>query len=304
MLVIDNYKKIEENTVVALGNFDGIHKGHIEILKRGKKKAVELGYKFVVVTFDDKLTEKKSYGSSGNIMSFTQKFELIRSLGAEILYILKFDSELKNMSREEFIEEFLINRLNSKVIYIGFNFKFGKNAEGDVSYLKKAKLPFYVEVVEPIKYNGKLISSTLIRDYIKCGKIDEANKLLAVPYTISGLIVRGKGRGKKLGFATANLQSDDKYLPPKFGVYETETKLNGQIYKSLTNVGENPTFGDISSFSIETHILGFDEDIYGEKIDVEFVRFIRDEVKFTTVSNLVEQVKSDISVIESQSSDC
>lgn len=302
MVIIEDNKKIDESTVVALGNFDGIHIGHAELLKEAKQKAEELGYKFAVITFDEKLTEIKNKASDCKIMSFEQKCDLLESLGADIIYVLEFNNELKNMPRDKFIQEILLEKLNARAIFVGFNFKFGKNAEGDSSYLKSGGFPFTVDIIEPVTYNGQLVSSTLIREYIKDGHIKEANELLVEPFTISGTVVRGKGRGKNLGFATANLKSDSKYLPPKFGVYETKTKYNGEIYLSLTNVGENPTFGDISSFTIETHLLEFDLDIYGEKIEVEFTDFIRDEVKFTTVDNLVNQVKSDISFIEDSKS--
>ncbi len=297
MIIIEDKSSLDESTVVALGNFDGVHIGHKKLLDEAKKRADETGKKLAVITFDDKLTNKKNRGSHGKIMSFSQKCEVLKNLGADILYVLEFNDELKNMSREEFTEEILIDKMKASDIFAGFNFRFGRNAEGDVSYLQNRGFPFEVHMIDPVEYGGQVVSSTLIRGYIREGRIKELNRLLAVPFSIRGEVVRGKGRGKLMGFATANLKCDDKYLPPRFGVYETRTVYKGKEHKSLTNVGENPTFGDIDSFSIETHLLNFDEDIYGENIEVEFVRFMRDEVKFTSVDNLIEQVNKDIDSI-------
>ncbi|MDO5708033.1 MAG: bifunctional riboflavin kinase/FAD synthetase [Andreesenia angusta] len=297
MIIIEDNRILDDGTVVALGNFDGVHIGHKELLIKAKERAEKINRKLVVITFNEKLTQKKNRGVDCKIMSFKQKCKVLKSMGVDILYILDFNQELRNMSREDFVKDILINKVRAEEIFIGFNFKFGKNAEGDASYLKNGGFKFKVNIIDAVEYKDKIVSSSLIRDYIKSGNIEEVNEILIVPFTISGKVIRGKGRGKHLGFATANLKCDDKYINPKFGVYETRTVYKGKEYKSLTNVGENPTFGDIDLFSIETHLLGFDDDIYDENIDVEFVRFMRGEVKFTTVTNLITQVKSDISSI-------
>lgn len=294
MLIVKNKKILEEETVVALGNFDGIHIGHEKLLKEAKKKAVDINKKLAVITFDDKLTVKKNKGNFGKIMSFKKKCEVLKKLGVDILYLLEFDDKLKNMPKENFIKNIIIDKVKACSLFAGFNFKFGKNAEGDIEFLKTESFGLDVNVVEAVKYGGQIVSSTILREYIKKGDIENLNRLLVYPFEISGKVIRGKGRGKLLGFATANLKCDEKYLAPRFGVYETITFYNGIPYKSLTNVGENPTFGDIESFSIETHLLDFEEEIYGEKINVQFVKFIRDEIKFTSIENLVNQVKSDI----------
>lgn len=299
MRIIEDGKRTERGTAVALGNFDGIHLGHIELLKACRSAAKSKGLEFAILTFDKRLTELKQGGSRSCLTSRTQKEKVFKELGVELLYILDFDEKLKGMEPERFMDKILKEKLNASEVFVGFNFRFGKNAKGNPELLteKGESYGFRTNIVAPVRKDGEVISSSAIKDYIKSGNIEKANTLLGRPYEIRGKVVRGKGRGKVMGFATANLKPEVEYLPPKYGVYKTETKRRGETYSSLTNVGRNPTFGDIS-FSIETHILGFEEDIYDEVIEVSFVKFIREEVKFSTVENLISQVKSDIAEVE------
>lgn len=299
MRVIEDGKRTERSTAVALGNFDGIHLGHIELLKACRNVAETKGLEFAVLTFDKKLTELKQGGSLSCLTSRAQKEAVFKELGVELLYIAEFDEKLKSMEPELFMEKILKEKLNASEVFVGFNFRFGINASGDSALLieKGDVYGFKTNIVEPVKRDGDIISSSAIREHIRSGNIEKANTLLGRPYEIRGKVVRGKGRGKVMGFATANLKPETDYLPPKYGVYKTETKCRGEIYSSLTNVGRNPTFGDIS-FSIETHILEFEDDIYEEDIIVRFMKFIREEVKFSTVENLISQVKSDIAEVE------
>lgn len=301
MRIIEDGKRTERSTAVALGNFDGIHLGHIELLKACRNAAESRGLEFAILTFDKKLTELKQGGNLSCLTSRTQKEAVFKELGVELLYIVEFDEKLKSMEPELFMEKILREKLNASEVFVGFNFRFGRNASGDSKLLleKGERYGFKTNIVAPVQKGGEVISSSAIREYIRSGDIEKANSLLGRPYEIRGKVVRGKGRGKVMGFATANLKPEIEYLPPKYGVYKTETKWRGKTYSSLTNVGRNPTFGDIS-FSIETHILGFEEDIYEEVIEVSFVKFIREEVKFSTVENLISQVKSDIAEVERQ----
>lgn len=299
MMIIEDNRKIEYGTAVALGNFDGIHCGHIELIKSCRAVAKAKGLKLTILTFDRKLTELKLGREKACLTSRTQKEKVFRDLGVDILYVLEFDEKIKNMTPEIFIEKVLKGKLNASEVFIGFNFKFGHGASGNPELLESygERFGFTTTVVPPVKLDGELVSSSNIREHIKQGYIEKANRLLGRPYEIRGEVVRGKGRGKVMGFATANLRPEIDYLPPKSGVYKTVTRHNGVEYRSLTNVGRNPTFGDIS-FSIETHILNFDDDIYGETIEVEFIKYIREEVEFSTVENLIDQVKSDIAAAE------
>lgn len=294
-------EKVENETTVVIGNFDGLHLGHIDLIKNSKKSSIKKGTKLVVITFCNKLTEMKSGSKKVCISSEIQRNRTLENLGVDIIYEVEFNEFIKNMNPEEFIKNVIIETLNTKEIYVGENFKFGKDKKGDISTLKKNLEPIGVSIktVELKKINNTVISSSEIRKDIVEGNIRRANEFLGKPYSIIGKVIRGKGRGKKLGFATANIKIDTEYLSPKKGVYESRTIYNGKIYGSLTNIGENPTFGDID-FSIETHILDFDEDIYGKTIEIELIKYIREEVKFDNVSNLINQVKIDIKIIKEQ----
>lgn len=294
-IITNENTKVQDRTVVALGNFDGIHIGHMELFKKCKQRARDIGARFAVLTFDSKLTKLKSKRKNCSLISHSQKIDMFRDMDVDILYLIEFSDKIKNTSHRDFIENIVIDKLNAEEIFVGFNYTFGKNAEGNVEYLKSGDFPFKINVIEPVRVDGKIVSSTLIRECLGEGKIRLVNRMLVKPFTIRGKVVRGKGRGKGLGFPTLNLHCEIDYLPPKYGVYETRTLHDGKSYKSITNVGKNPTFGDVTSFSIETHLLeGFDSDIYEDSVDITFIDFLREEIKFSSVESLVEQVKSDI----------
>ncbi|KNF08866.1 riboflavin biosynthesis protein RibC [Gottschalkia purinilytica] len=297
-IILNKDENVEYRTGVALGNFDGIHIGHKHLISTMKSKSVERNLVPAVFTFNNNCTQMKTKNKCNTLISDKQKAEIIDDLGVDVLYMVNFDDEFRRMTPEDFIRDIIVKKLNAKLVVVGFDFRFGYKAEGDSNYLMQAasKYGFECLVIEPITNNKQVISSTHIRDLIKNGDIREANLLLGRPYTMRGTVIGGKGRGKGLGFATANIDCEIDYLPPKFGVYKTYTVYKGKEYLSITNVGRNPTFEDII-FSIETHILDFDMDIYGEQIQIKFIEFIRDEKKFDNVQALISQVISDIDTV-------
>lgn len=299
MEIIEGEIQLSCDTALALGNFDGVHLGHRELIERCKLRAKERGLKLVVITFTSELTNLKIGSRNSCITSKRQKQEHLRDLGVDILYIIEFNELLRSMSYESFVEEILISKLKAKEVFVGFNFRFGCGALGRPEHLERYGDHFNTTVVDPITIGGEVISSSVIRECIRAGRVKSAIELLGRPYTLRGLVSRGKGRGSKLGFATANLDLETDYIPPKFGVYETITVYDGVRYRSITNLGKNPTFGDVL-FSVETHIIDFEGDIYGEEIEVEFLDHIRDEVKFSSVEELVAQVKRDIDSVKSK----
>ncbi|WP_352417837.1 bifunctional riboflavin kinase/FAD synthetase [Proteiniborus sp.] len=301
-VMLNKYTNVEMDTAVAIGNFDGLHLGHQYLIEEMMKMAEKKGLTKAVFTFDNNtLVQFKTNKVNNILMSNSQKILLLENMGIELLYLADFTEKLMHMSPYDFIKQIIVEKLRAKLVVIGFNYKFGYKAQGDVEFLKKAgkNFGFEVVVIDPITYGNKIISSSYIRELINNGLVKEANALLGRPFTVSGTIVKGKGRGKGLGFATANLKQDTNYQMPKFGVYKTNTYINGKSYLSITNIGSNPTFDDVG-FSIETHIIDFNKDIYGEKIEISLLDFIREEVKFTDKDKLKIQVKSDIEkIIES-----
>lgn len=298
-IVTDKNKSIEYKTAVALGNFDGIHLGHKKLINTMIKISKKRGTTPSVFTFDCNFNEFKLGNKYSSLVSEKQKELILKDLGVELLYKVKFCEEIKGMTAEEFIKEIIVKRLNAKLVIVGFNFRFGYKAQGDIFVLKKLskKYDFELEVISPIIEDNSIVSSTLIRDFIVNGQINQANKMLGRNYSILGKVIRGKGRGSNLGFATANLKCDANYVSPKDGVYRTIVIYNNKEYKSITNIGSNPTFNDVG-FSIETHILDFSKSIYGENIEIIFLDFLRKEQKFETVEMLVKQVNKDIETVK------
>lgn len=292
-------KTIEKQTTVALGNFDGIHLGHRELIKNTINLAKTSKTIPSVFTFNCNFNEFKLGSKDKALMSQAQKQLLLEELGIELLYLVNFCDEIKNMTPEEFVREIICKKLNAETVIVGFNFMFGHKAKGNVRDLQllSKKYDFKVVIIDPIVKDNNLISSTLIRELISRGDMADANEMLGRNYSMRGKVISGKGRGKKLGFATANLKCDTNYISPINGVYETVVKYKNNKYKSITNIGTNPTFSDVK-FSIETHIIDFDRDIYGEYIEVEFLNFIRKEQKFNIIDDLIKQVNTDIEKVK------
>jgi len=298
-IIYDIDEKTDFKTAVALGNFDGLHLGHQKLITTMKNLANKRKLVSTVFTFNNNISTRFKTKSDYNILlSNEKKFELLDEMGIEILYSIDFNEEIKQMSPVDFIKEIIIDKLSAEIIVVGFNFRFGYKAEGNVEYLKKmgSKLGFDVIEINPIMKDNNIISSTFIRNLLKEGKINKANEMLGKPYCITGKVVEGKGRGKKLGFATANIQLDTDFLIPKHGVYKTVTTIDNSLYESVTNVGRNPTFDDIQ-FSIETHLLDFNDNIYGKNIEIQFIDFLREEIKFNNLSELIEQMNKDVDMV-------
>lgn len=289
-------------TALALGNFDGVHIGHQALIKSMIKNAKIRNLTPSILIFENH-TKSFVYGNGPRLInSNKQKNDFLEKLGVQVLYTMKFDRDIMQLNPEEFVRDILINKLNCKFVTVGSDYKFGYRAEGDVSRLQRIskELDFGVEVLEPLKNNGKIVSSTIIREHISDGNIKEVNQLLARPFAIIGQVIHGKGIGKKMGVPTANLLLKNKYVIPKKGIYRTQTKIDDKIYLSATNIGTNPTFKE-DELKIENHIIGLDKDIYGKEIEVSFFEYIRPEMKFDTIDMLIEQMNRDINYIKKNS---
>lgn len=291
---LDEIKDIKE-TVVAVGNFDGIHVGHQELIRRTVKSAKISGIKSAVFTFNNHpknvLAGKRVIK---NIMYPEEKITMLKKMGIDYVFSIDFDYQISHTPAEQFITDILIDKFKMKEMYCGFNYNFGYKAEGDTDLLVKMgqKHGFGIHVMDPVRVDGQVVSSSLIRSLINDGNVDEARIMLGRNYAIGGEVVRGNMIGRTIGFPTSNILIDETMVTPSNGVYITKCNYNMVQYPGITNVGIKPTIGD-NKRVIETHIFDFNKDIYGRMIKVEFVKKIRDEMKFPSVDALAEQIQND-----------
>jgi riboflavin kinase/FMN adenylyltransferase len=298
---IENLKRSFRNPVVTLGNFDGVHLGHQDIFRRVKEEASRIHGEGVVITFEPHPLKVLAPERFLPLLTpFRKKMILIQKSEIETVFCLEFSLAFSEISPSEFIKSILVEKVEVKKVIIGYNYHFGKGQKGDAQTLKEAGKVFHfeVEVVEPLRIGQTIVSSSKIRDLIQGGEVEGASRLLGRDYPIIGKVVEGAKRGQTLGFPTANLEFSDE-LYPKPGVYAVEMEWHQQRFNGLANVGRNPTFVPEQnekgkSVSLEVYILNFNRNIYGEEIQVNFKRRIRDEVRFESSSLLIEQIKKDI----------
>jgi len=298
---IENLKGSFRNPVVTLGNFDGVHLGHQDIFNRVKEEALKIHGEGVVITFEPHPLKVLAPEKFLPLLTpFRKKMMLIEKSGIETVLCIEFSLEFSQISPSQFIQNILVEKIKVKEVIVGYNYHFGKGQKGDAQALKEAGKVFHfeVEVVEPLRVGQTIVSSSKIRDLIQRGEVEGASRLLGRDYPIIGKVVEGAKRGQILGFPTANLEFSDE-LYPKAGVYAVEAEWRQQRFNALANVGLNPTFfpdqnGKGKPVSLEVYILNFNRNIYGEEIQVNFRRRIRDEVRFESSSLLIEQIKKDI----------
>jgi riboflavin kinase / FMN adenylyltransferase len=284
---------------ITIGNFDGVHIGHQKLLKKIKQDCIINNLDFVVVTFSPH-PQKILQPSKERflLISDKQKRNLLEKLGVDYLVEILFNRDFSTLSPEDFLRNHLFVYPSLRHFYLGYDFAFGANKEGGHDLVESICRPLGIKVeVQPkFELNGKIVSSSLIRDLLVSGKIDEVQDILGRPFHLEGVVIKGEGRGKKIGFPTANVQVSPDLIVPHKGVYITRTVYKGMTYESVTNIGSNPTFKDGNHLHIETNLFDFDIDIYGEVLEILFLHKIRDERKFTTVNELVEQIRRDITV--------
>lgn len=284
-----------DRTSVALGNFDGVHLGHQELIRESVEQAHADGVKSAVFTFSnhpsDVIPGAKAVKS---ILTQERKTELIESLGVDCLIDVPFDETLRDMEAEDFVREILVGSLNVKDAFCGFNYQFGARAFGTPEILEMygQKYGFDVFEMPPFEIDGKVVSSSLIRLLISRGYVSRCGKYMGRNYEVGGEVVVGNKLGRKLGFPTSNLNIDEQMVTPPNGVYTTYCDYGGVKYPSITNVGVKPTVGSCEK-NVETHIFDFDKELYGKHITVEFLKKMRDEEKFDSLDELSEQIIKD-----------
>lgn len=288
-----------ENTLVSLGKFDGMHKGHRKLIERLKSEKQE-DQLTVVFTFDVPPKKIISGGASKCILTKTEKKYIHESLNIDVLIEYPFNNETASMSPEEFVRDILVEKLGVKKIVVGNDFKFGKNRSGDISVLiDLGKVyGFSVIALEKEKYGSKDISSTLIKKEIEKGNVNIANEMLGYPYMVMGEVVYGARIGNTIGFPTINVIPSPEKILPLDGVYQTMVYVDELVYKGVTNVGYKPTVTDKKTRGVETYIIDFSGDLYGKKVKIQFEKFIREERKFNSLEELKNQIKKDIKSVE------
>jgi riboflavin kinase / FMN adenylyltransferase len=282
--------------VLALGNFDGLHRGHVKIIERIQRGAGERGGTSVVLTFDPHPPRVlRPDKAPPLLMTKAQKLDALARVGVQGTAVVRFTREMSQWDPDKFVKTVLVDWLRVAEVWVGADFLFGRDRSGNFTLLRSlgAQHGFRAEKIDPIRYKEFIVSSTRIRRLISEGRVDEAGALLGHHYAIDGAVVEGARRGREIGFPTANLRTSNDLLPPH-GVYATAVTIDGALHPSVTNIGQRPTFGDQLQTTIEAHVLGLSRDLYGRNLRLAFVQRLRDERKFADVEALQEQIAADV----------
>jgi riboflavin kinase / FMN adenylyltransferase len=286
----------QPHKVMAIGDFDGVHLGHREVIRRAVTDARKLQVPAAVMTFDPH--PREVLGQAKYSLSLTplkHKLKLFEELGVDIAYIVSFDETLMRVTPEQFVGQMLLP-LGLDTVIVGFDFTFGHRGIGTPdSLVQLSKGAFAVEVIRPYQIDGRKVSSTAIRDALDCGDITEANKLLGRTYSIAGEVVHGDARGRTIGFPTANIQPESAYVLPANGVYAIRAEHEGNSFDGVMNIGVKPTFasGGVPVTTLEAHLFEFAREIYGSRLEVQLIAHLRAERKFGSVQELIEQIRRD-----------
>ena len=301
MKLYRSFKKINtlKNSVVSIGMFDGVHLGHASVINRVIAIAKEKNIKSIIITFSN---SPVSYFSKDNIdlqiTTSKEKIELFRKTQLDYLFVIEFNDYIANLIPSTFMNDILISLFKVSYMVFGYDNHFGKNREGTFKYITKNFKDIKAELIIASKKDRITISSTRIKEEIVNGYIINANKLLGHPYNISGKVVKGMQLGRILGFPTANITYDNnEKILPKNGVYYTVTIIKEKKYISITNIGIKPSVQESNCISIETHILDFNQSIYGQNITIVFIDRIRNEIKFNHINDLIDQITKDVSTV-------
>ena len=282
--------------VLALGNFDGVHRGHAKIIDRVRRRADERGVTAAVLTFDPHPSRVVRPDKAPPLLMTTrQKLDVLADAGMAGVAVVRFTEELSRWDPEMFVRTVLVEWLRVAEVWVGANFLFGHGRAGNFSRLRDlgARYGFRAEKIDPVRYREFVVSSTRVRRLIADGRVDEAGALLGHHYMLAGTVAHGEHRGRQLGFPTANLDTDNELFPPH-GVYATAVLIAGDIHPAVTNVGLRPTFARVSPGPVvESHIFDLDRDLYGLDIKVAFVQRLRDEVAFPDGDALRAQIARD-----------
>ena len=281
--------------VLALGNFDGLHRGHMKIIDRVRRRAGERAGTPAAMTFAPHPPRVvRPDKAPPLLMTDEQKIEALARSGMQGLAVVRFTTELSHWEPEAFVRTVLFEWLHVAEVWVGANFLFGHNRAGNFSVLRSlgARYGFRAEKIDPVRYKDFVVSSTRVRRLVAEGRVDEAGALLGHHYFIDGEVVRGAGRGRELGFPTANIRTANE-LPPPSGVYATTVTIGEIVHSSITNIGMRPTFGDVDQPVIEVHVFDYTRDLYDRRVRLSFLQRLRDERAFPDVDALRAQIDAD-----------
>lgn len=289
--------KLDKPSAVTLGKFDGVHLGHQKLISIVREKADELGLLSVMFTFDriplSICPQKNQHFLSTN----SERRNLCENYGLDVEVEYPFTTELMNMEPDDFIKDILVDKLKAKVLVVGTDYCFGKNRSGNVEFLIKnaARYGYETIVVEKEKFQGKDISSTYVREELKMGHMETVNVLLNRPYSIAGIVAKGNQLGRTIDIPTINVYPTEIKLLPPNGVYASKILIDNIEYYGVTNLGTKPTVSDGYEISVETNVFYFDKDVYGNRVEVKLLHFLRQEMKFENIEALKKQMESDAS---------
>lgn len=297
MVIIEGTLDFELNkdTAVAIGKFDGMHRGHSKLLKEVLAKKAE-GLSACVFTFDPSPAVFFGFSDGRELNTKEEKRKMLEDMGVDFLIEFPMNANTANMEPEVFVEEILVKRLHTKWIIAGTDVSFGKNGAGNAALLrdKAEECGYCLTTIDKVKDGEQEISSTLVRKHVEMGDMEYAEKLLGAPYTITGKVVHGKSMGRKMGMPTVNIIPPEKKLLPPNGVYCSAVRVKGKEYSSISNIGIKPTVAKNLALGVETHLFDFDEEIYDEEIEVCLFKYLRPEKCFSSLEELQNQVKKDI----------
>jgi riboflavin kinase/FMN adenylyltransferase len=280
--------------VLALGNFDGLHRGHLKIIERVRRGAVEHGGTPMAMTFDPHPPRVvRPDKAPPLLMTKAQRLAALHRAGIMCVAVVRFTRDVSQWEPETFVRTVLVDWLRVSEVWVGANFLFGHERAGNFSLLRTLgqRYGFRAEKIDPVRYKDFVVSSTRIRRLIAEGRMDEAGALLGHQYALEGTVVEGRHRGREIGFPTANIETDNELVPP-FGVYAATMTIDGIVHPGLTNIGVRPTFGETTP-TIETHLLHYSGDLYGRTVTISFVQRLRDERRFDDVDALKAQIEAD-----------
>nr|WP_280521168.1 bifunctional riboflavin kinase/FAD synthetase [Paenibacillus mangrovi] len=289
---------IEENAgpqIAAIGQFDGVHQGHVSVIASAVRLAKQQGMPSAVITFHPHPKDVMKKGNyEGNLTPLQEKQDLLAGMGVDNLYVVEFSESFSELSPQAFVEGMLL-ALGVQTAIVGFDFRFGYKGEGHAEMLRElGNGQMKVMIIPPFEQDGEKVSSSTIRKALQSGELEKVNKLLGHPYRLRGEVVDGDKRGRTIGFPTANLRLDGKFVVPAKGVYAVRSLVEGKWLQGVMNVGVKPTFQEsVTTPSFEVHLLDFNRDIYGEQLIVDLISYIRPERKFPSIQELVAQIQTD-----------